>query len=78
MSTIRAVLPCASRCSATDDLPRLKLLLWNRSHAELSEEEAFSLYEQNRAWVRPDEMSAYERQFFDALVTRYGGGVFLG
>lgn len=62
----------------TEDLPQLRQLLWNRASAEISEAEAFALYEQNRAWVSPSEMTEHERRFFDELVTRFGHGVFLG
>jgi hypothetical protein len=61
-----------------DDLPQLKLLLWNRATAEITEEDALVLYEQNRAWVSRSEMTEHERRFFDDLVRRYGAGVFLG
>lgn len=62
----------------TDDLPQLRQLLWNRTVPEVSEEEAFELYETNRGWVDPETMTEIERRFFDDLVTRYGKGVFLG
>ncbi len=61
-----------------DDLPQLRFLLWNRVTPEVTEEEAFALYEANRQWVVPAEMSKRERLFFDDLVARYGRGVFLG
>lgn len=61
-----------------EDLPQLRALLWNRAEAEVTEAEAFALYEANRAWVRPDEMGERERRLFDDLVRRFGAGVFLG
>jgi hypothetical protein len=61
-----------------DDLPQLRWLLWGRKTYEVSEEEAFSLYESNRQWVDPSAMTERERRFFDGLVARYGGGVYLG
>ncbi|MCS6900439.1 MAG: hypothetical protein RMJ98_12405 [Myxococcales bacterium] len=61
-----------------DDLPQLRLLLWNRISREVSEEEAFELYETNRAWIDPAAMTEGERRFFLSLVTRYGRGHFLG
>lgn len=60
------------------DLPQLRQLLWSRTVPELSEEEAFTLYESNRGWVDPETMTEHERRFFDALVARFGNGVFLG
>lgn len=61
-----------------EDFEQLRLLLWNRQSFEITEEEALDLYEANRQWVEPDAMSARERQFFEEIVARYGGGVFLG
>ncbi len=61
-----------------DDLPQLRFLLWNRVTPEVTEAEAFALYESNRQWIAPAEMTERERRFFDDLVARYGGGVFLG
>lgn len=63
---------------AVDDLPQLQLLLWNRRVAEVTEAEAFELYETNRGWVDPGSMTERERAFFDRLVATYGRGVFLG
>lgn len=59
-------------------LPQLHLLLWSRAVPEVSDEEAFALYEGNRAWVTPETMTAHERRYFDALVERFGRGIFLG
>lgn len=56
----------------------MKLLLWSRGDFDVSEEEAFELYETNRGWVDPEAMSDHERRFFDDLVQRYGKGIFLG
>lgn len=61
-----------------EDFPQLRLLLWNRTSCEVSEEEAFELYETHRAWIDPDSMTEAERHFFRSLVARYGRGVFLG
>lgn len=61
-----------------DTLPQLRFLLWNRTHHEVTDEEAFALYEGNRGWVDPATMDPRERSYFDALVARYGRGVFLG
>jgi len=61
-----------------DDLPQLRMLLWNRQTFEVSEEEALALYEANRAWVDPATMSEHERGFLERLVARWGCGVFLG
>lgn len=57
---------------------QLRFLLWNRVSDEVTDEEAFALYESNRAWVSPDAMTPAERAYFDALVTRFGRGIFLG
>jgi hypothetical protein len=62
----------------SDDLPQLRFLLWNRATPEVTEEEAFALYEANRQWVDPPTMTERERRFFEHLVARYGHGVFLG
>lgn len=61
-----------------EELTQLRFLLWNRQSFEITEEEALSIYEANRQWVEPDKMSERERQFFEEIVARYGGGVFLG
>lgn len=61
-----------------ESYPQLRFLLWSRSAFEVTDEEAFALYEANRAWVSPDAMGPVERGYFDALVARFGRGVFLG
>lgn len=61
-----------------DDLPRLRFLLWNRGSVEVSEEEAFALYEGNRQWVDRATMGERERRLFDRLVATYERGMFLG
>lgn len=61
-----------------ETLPQLRFLLWSRSSFEVTDEEAFALYEANRAWVSPEAMTPAERRYFDALVARFGRGVFLG
>jgi hypothetical protein len=61
-----------------EDLAQLHFLLWNRQSFEVTEKEALSLYEANRQWVEPHAMSEHERQFFEDIVARHGGGVFLG
>jgi hypothetical protein len=61
-----------------DSLPQLLFLLWNRTTRELSEEEAFALYEAHPQWVVPDAMTPHERRTFDALVQRFGRGIYLG
>lgn len=61
-----------------EELAQLRFLLWNRQSFEVTEKEALSLYETNRQWIEPDKMSATERKFFDDIVARHGGGVFLG
>lgn len=61
-----------------EDLPQLRLLLWNREDQEITEEEALALYEANRQWVDLASMNARERRFFEEIVARYGRGVFLG
>jgi len=61
-----------------DDFEQLRLLMWNRERAEITEEEALALYEANRQWVDPASMSEREKRFFDDLVARYGRGVFHG
>ena len=60
------------------DLPQLRFLLWSRSSFEVTDEEAFALYEANRAWVDPPSMGPAERSYFEELVARIGAGVFLG
>ncbi|MEZ4393752.1 MAG: hypothetical protein R3A48_21995 [Polyangiales bacterium] len=61
-----------------ENYPQLRFLLWNRASSEVSDDEAFALYESNRAWVSPETMPPRERRYFDALVARFGRGVFLG
>jgi hypothetical protein len=61
-----------------ESLPQLLFLLWNRSSRELSEEEAFALYEAHPQWVSPETMTQHERRTFDALVERFGRGIYLG
>jgi hypothetical protein len=61
-----------------DDLPQLRLLLWNRATKVVSDEEALALYEANRQWIDPATMSEHERRVFDDLVRRIGRGVFNG
>ncbi len=63
---------------AIDDLPQLRLLLWNRATRVVSEEEALALYEANRQWVDPHTMTERERAVFDRLVEHVGHGVFNG
>jgi len=61
-----------------EDFAQLRFLLWNRKTFEVTEKEALCLYEANSQWVEPDAMSGGERRFFDDIVARHGGGVFLG
>ena len=61
-----------------ESLPQLHQLLWNRTMPEVTEQEAFELYELHRAWVDPATTTPHERRFFEAVVARHGGGVFLG
>ena len=61
-----------------EELAQLRLLLWSRRDFEVSEAEAFAIYEANRQWVDRAAMSEAERRFFDDLVARFGRGVFLG
>ncbi len=58
----------------SEDFDQLRFLLWNRQSFEVTEEEALNLYETNRQWVEPASMSARERQFFEEIVGRHGGG----
>ena len=58
-----------------DDLPQLKLLLWNRRVPEANEAEALALYETNRAWVDRATMTEHELSFFDRVVAQYGHGI---
>lgn len=60
------------------DFEQLRLLLWNRQSFDVTEVEALGLYEANRQWVDPASMSERERQFFQDIVARHGGGVFNG
>lgn len=61
-----------------EDFDQLRFLLWNRQTFEVTEKEALCLYEANSQWVEPDAMSEHERRFFEDIVARHGGGVFLG
>ena len=60
-----------------DDLPQLRSVLWSRAVPEVTEAEAFQLYETNRAWIEPSRMTPRERAFFDELVLRFGHGLAL-
>ena len=59
------------------DLPQLQSVLWSRRVPEVTEAEAFDLYETNRAWIEPSRMTPHERAFFEALVERFGRGAAL-
>lgn len=61
-----------------ESLPQLRFLLWNRVSREVPDDEAFALYESNRQWVDPSAMIPSERRYFDALVRRFGAGIYLG
>lgn len=57
------------------DYPQLLQLTWDRATKEMSEDEAFALYEARFRWIDLEMMDANERQFFDRLVQVYGKGV---
>ena len=56
----------------------MQLLFWSRATREVTDDEAFALYEANRQWVDRAAMTEREGRFFDELVARFGRGVFLG
>jgi hypothetical protein len=58
-----------------DDYPQLALLAWSRVLREITEEEAFALYERNWRFVDVDALTAVERSFIDKMTDRYGKGV---
>ena len=76
MKTTRVVPSAAMQVDAR--YPQLRALLWSRSTTEVTEEEAFALYEAHGPWVERARMSPEEGRLFDALVARFGRGVFLG
>lgn len=58
--------------------PQLRLLCWNRrDNTVLDGEEAFRLYENYWRFVEPDKFSDEEKRLLDALIERFGNGVFL-
>jgi hypothetical protein len=61
-----------------ESLPQLLFLLWNRADREVTDEEAFALYESHPQWVQPAIMTPHERRTFEALLQRFGRGVYLG
>jgi hypothetical protein len=58
-----------------DDYPQLALLAWSRVLREITEEDAFALYERNWRFVDVDALTAAERSFIDKMTDRYGKGV---
>lgn len=57
-----------------DRYPQLKLLCWNRRVRYLSAEDAWSLYERNWRFVKPDQLASAERVLIDFLFSSHGGG----
>jgi hypothetical protein len=58
------------------DFPQLRLIAWNRSAGEeLSEEEAFALYEANWRHVDQAALHLAERQLIERLTRVHGRGL---
>ena len=77
VNTRGATMQC-SAMTVNESLPQLLFLLWNRADREVTDEEAFALYESHPQWVDAATMTAHERETFEALVRRFGRGVYLG
>jgi hypothetical protein len=58
-----------------DDYPQLALLAWSRVLRDISEEDAFALYERNWRFVDVDALTAAERELIDRMTEQYGKGV---
>lgn len=63
---------------AIDDFPQLALLAWNRKVREITEGDAFALYESNPQWVDRALMDARELALLDRLIQEIGRGVWNG
>ncbi len=57
--------------------PQLCLLLWDRSNKNLTEKEAFYIYEKNARYLERDTLTPEEAKFLDRLTHKYGSGVML-
>ncbi|MFT5531893.1 MAG: hypothetical protein ACI802_000109 [Candidatus Paceibacteria bacterium] len=58
-----------------DDYPQLALLAWSRVLRDITEEDAFALYERNWRFVDVDALTAAERGLIDRMTDQYGKGV---
>lgn len=70
--------PGRSAMTVDESLRQLLFLLWNRADREVTDEQAFALYESHPQWVQPAIMTHHERTIFEALLQRFGRGVYLG
>ncbi len=57
------------------DYPQLSLLAWNRAGANISEAEAFALYERNWRFVDLTQITENEVVLINRLKTLYGRGI---
>lgn len=57
--------------------PQLRLLLWDRSNKNLTEKEAFYIYERNARYLERDTITTEEAKFLEMLTHKYGNGVML-
>lgn len=57
--------------------PQLRLLLWDRNNKNLTEKEAFYIYEKNARYLERDTITTEEAKFLDMLTHKYGHGVML-
>jgi transcriptional regulator with XRE-family HTH domain len=57
--------------------PQLRLLLWDRNNKNLTEKEAFYIYEKNARYLERDTITTEEARFLDMLTHKYGNGVML-
>ena len=55
--------------------PQLRLIAWNRPTGEVSEQEAFAIYERNWRFIDAGSLTEEERQLIERLKADYGNGV---
>lgn len=60
-----------------DDYPELKLICWNIHLPELTEEEAFGIYQVNWRYVYEDKLTPKEKELIEMLCKKYGEGISL-
>lgn len=58
-----------------DKYPQLKLIAWNRPTGEVSEQEAFAIYERQWRFIDVATLTDEELQLIERLKADYGHGV---